>query len=953
VHHRSISRALLVAVVILVVPLVAGVGRAFAFGFASHADFATGTNPISVATGDFNADGKLDLVTANYVTGTASVLLGDGAGGFAAKTDFATGPHPYGTAVGDVNADGKPDVVTANYGGGSLTVLLGDGSGAFAAASGSPFSVGSGTGPESVAMGDFNADGKVDLATANIEGDSASLLLGDGSGAFTAAPGSPFTTGDAPRGIALGDFNADSKLDLATANYNDSSVSLLLGDGSGGFGAKSDFSTGWSPYRVAAADFNADGKLDLVTDNIVVSTVSVLLGNGAGSFAAKADFATGVSPYGLVAADLDGDGKVEVATVSTSAFAVSVLLNNGVGSFGFRTDFATGNNPYGMAAGDFNADGKLDLVTANTSVNTVSLLLQRAAPAGTMTVEGGATYATSTAVTINSAVNRANQMRFKNEGGSWSSWESYSATKSWTLASGDGPKTISAEYGDPPGNVVALSDTIELDHPPTGSFTIGVGSGYASSRTVTLHPTATDIHAPVELQVRNAGAAWPSSWTTLTADTPFTLSSLEGEKTVEMRFRDGLGLVGDAVSMSVVVDATPPGGWVNIADGAYAVDTHSVAVDTWAIDLNGLVVMRLHCGGEPWPSAWTPAGGSVPTTLPSGEGTKVVQAQFKDLAGNIVLVQDEIVVDTIDPVGSLSIDGGASYTTDANVVLALTASDATKVDAFKVRQDGGEWSAWQDMVEAQPLALTGSDGAHTLEVQYRDIAGNLSDVASDTIVLDRAAPETTPASDALWHSPAYGFALHAADLSPVTKHWYVAGRELLPQTGDVDLDPDRLGRLKSGTYTVVYWSTDAAGNAEAAKTVQVKLDAQPPVTHDDSDGLAHATDVTVQFSGYDDASGTAHTYYQIDGSGSWTEGTSALIPATLGDGTHCVWYYSVDAAGNTEPTRVTWVVLSGTGYGSSLATDAPTGAPTTPGTVSAPRVKHHRPHSATPRRYRN
>jgi hypothetical protein len=418
-------------------------------------------------------------------------------------------------------------------------------------------------------------------------------------------------------------------------------------------------------------------------------------------------------------------------------------------------------------------------------------------------------------------------MRFRNAGGDWSSWETYSATKSWTLSAGDGTRTIYAEYRYAPGNPLALSDDIVLDSTaPTGSFVIGADTGYANSRSVTLHPVATDVHGPVQLQVRNAGAAWPAGWQALADDVAWMLTPFEGEKTVEMRFRDALGNISDTATQSVIVETTAPIGWITAADGAYAVNTHSISVEAWAIDLNGGVVMRLRNGGEAWPSSWTPVADSTPITLPSGEGTKVVQAQFKDLAGNITLVQDEVIVDTIAPTGSLSVAGGATYAVDAAVTLDLAASDATKVDAFRLRQDGGSWSTWQDMVETQPVTLTGADGERTLEVQYRDIAGNTSTLASDAIVLDRVAPSTTDNHDGAKH---YSFTLV---LSPTDVTSGVATTEYRLDGGlwisgtTLTLRPairHKRGGVSRGNHLIEYRSTDNAGNIETIASCTVKI----------------------------------------------------------------------------------------------------------------------------------
>jgi hypothetical protein len=224
-----------------------------------------------------------------------------------------------------------------------------------------------------VANGDFNRDGKFDLATANKSADSISILLGDGSGGF--ATKSDFATGVAPTAIVAGDFNRDGKLDVATANDTGNSISILVGDGSGGFATKSDSATGAAPSAIAVGDLNGDGKLDLVTANATGDSVSVLLGNGTGGFAAHADVAVGAHPRSVAIGDLNGDRKADLATANLGADSVSILLGNGGGGFAAKTDYATGVAPSAIVVGDFNGDRKADLATADSGADSVSVLI--------------------------------------------------------------------------------------------------------------------------------------------------------------------------------------------------------------------------------------------------------------------------------------------------------------------------------------------------------------------------------------------------------------------------------------------------------------------------------------------------------------------------------------------------------------------------------------------------
>ncbi len=354
----------------------------------SGSPFAAGSQPYSVAVGDFNGDGVPDLTVANG-DGTMTVLLGNGSGGFvpASGSPLTVGSGSlYSVATGDFNSDGITDLAIADYGANSVIVLLGNGSGGFTAASGSPFAVGSF--PTYVAVGDFNGDGNADLAVTNRESNNVTILLGNGSGGFTPATGSPFAVGNQPFSAAIADFNKDGNPDLAVANLADNTVTVLLGNGSGGFTAASGspFGTGAGsqPFSVAAGDFNGDGNPDLAIANSGANggnSVTVLLGNGSGGFTAASGspFAVGYAPTSVAIGDFNGDGNADLA-VANSGFgnnSVTVLLGNGLGGFTpeVGSPFAAGTNPEFVAVADFNGDGKADLAVANLTSNNLSVLL--------------------------------------------------------------------------------------------------------------------------------------------------------------------------------------------------------------------------------------------------------------------------------------------------------------------------------------------------------------------------------------------------------------------------------------------------------------------------------------------------------------------------------------------------------------------------------------------------
>ena len=341
--------------------------------FDAALNFGAGTNPTTIAAGDFNGDGKQDLATVNSGSNNMSILLGNGAGNFTAGANLTTGSFPFAVAVGDFNRDGKQDLVVTNFSSNNVSIFLGNGTGGFAPA----VNFGTGTGPISVAVGDFNGDGEEDIVTAN-DGGGVSIVLGNGAGSFGTA--TSFAAGTEPSSVAVGDFNGDGKQDLAVANFGATTVSILLGNGAGSFGAATNFAAASSVGTISlvVGDFNGDGKQDLaVADFNPPFTVSILLGNGAGSFGAPTDFGAGNRPEWVAAGDFNGDGKQDLVIANNDGSGnVLILSGNGDGTFIAERYLRGDNVPFAVAVGDFNGDGMQDLAVANNASNNVSILLR-------------------------------------------------------------------------------------------------------------------------------------------------------------------------------------------------------------------------------------------------------------------------------------------------------------------------------------------------------------------------------------------------------------------------------------------------------------------------------------------------------------------------------------------------------------------------------------------------
>lgn len=367
-NRRSILLGAAVVALVVLIPTVASA----VLTFSPRTSFEAGGRPGPVRASDFNGDGNTDLVVANWSANLVSVLLGDGAGSFGRPTPFAVEAYtlPYSVAVGDFNADGKKDLATANYNH-VVSVLLGTGTGSFGAATNYPVSAGL----FAIAVGDLNGDGKQDLAVAGSQSNDISVLLGNGDGTFETP--TAFGVGDLPLDVAIGDLNGDGDNDLVAANADSNTVSVLINTGTPSlFGAATTLSVGAKPASVTIGDVNGDDKQDLAVTEYEAGTVSVLLGNGSGSFAARTSYGVGASPSDVEIYDFDSDGQKDLTVTNYDDDTVSILLGIGSGSFAAARNLAAGSDPNSLAVADYNNDGSPDLAVANIiDDGTVSILL--------------------------------------------------------------------------------------------------------------------------------------------------------------------------------------------------------------------------------------------------------------------------------------------------------------------------------------------------------------------------------------------------------------------------------------------------------------------------------------------------------------------------------------------------------------------------------------------------
>lgn len=339
------------------------------FPYVSFDAGGFGTGYVAVA--DMDRDMKIDVLTAN-LDGSVSVILGNGNGTFIAPKNFPVlpGSRAIHIATGDFNSDGFVDVVTVNELGSSVSVLMGSPGGAL----GAPRSYPVGVEPWYVAVGDLNLDAKPDLVVANRNNNNISILINNGDGTFKNQQ--VFTTGNVPVSVVIGDLNGDMRPDVIVTNLYDTNISVLLGNGDGTLRAQNRFSVGINPNQASLADFNNDGKLDAIVSNSSSDTMSLLIGNGDGSFQSQISLSPGIRADWGLAADLNLDNKQDIVFAGANGKA-GIMLGNGDGTFQPARGFSIGTVSSGLALGKLNGDMVPDIVVATNGITKVAVLLSK------------------------------------------------------------------------------------------------------------------------------------------------------------------------------------------------------------------------------------------------------------------------------------------------------------------------------------------------------------------------------------------------------------------------------------------------------------------------------------------------------------------------------------------------------------------------------------------------
>ena len=317
-----------------------------------------------------------DIIVANSLDNTISVRFCNDDGTFSADTTYSVGLNPFGVISADLNRDGFDEIIAANFGTNTLSVLLNNTDRTFSSAGTYTVGTSSNPGPIALAMNDFNGDGKIDIVVANYNDSSVSVLLGTGSRVLGNATN--FNVGAGPMCVWTADFNGDKKIDIVTANKTANTLTILPGLGNGSFGTPQTITLfpggNPQPTYVFAADLNSDSKADLVVANYGSNTVSVLLAQANNTFQISSNYTVGINPRSILVRDLDRNGMPDLAIANSGSSSVSILRNRGDGTFDYSGDFLVGTSPTIVWGSNFDGDDATDLAISNYGDNTISIL---------------------------------------------------------------------------------------------------------------------------------------------------------------------------------------------------------------------------------------------------------------------------------------------------------------------------------------------------------------------------------------------------------------------------------------------------------------------------------------------------------------------------------------------------------------------------------------------------
>ncbi|SCX82181.1 S-layer homology domain-containing protein [Alkaliphilus peptidifermentans] len=466
-----------------------------------------------------------------------------------------------------------------------------------------------------------------------------------------------------------------------------------------------------------------------------------------------------------------------------------------------------------LGDGDGEKTVYMQLKDGNGAVSNIeisdSITLDTIPPAGTISINGGAVVTNNRDVTLNitgTDENGAVEIRFSNNNTTWSGWETLIPTKLWTMSDGDGLKTVYVELRDMAGNSSVYEDTITLDSTPPIVTGVTDNAVYNTARTITF----------------NEGTA------TLNGS-PFTSGSNASEEGSYILVV--IDEAGNTTTVSFIIDTTPPTGSITINDGDMYTNSTTVTLNITGADENGAVEMRLSNNNITWEN-WEALITTKGWTLSTGDEEKTVYLELRDAAGNTASYEATIILDTVPPIGSFTINSGENITNNVNVILNIVGTDENSAVEMRLSKDNSTWTSWEALSTTKDFSLEDGDGTKTVYLELRDAAGNILAI-QQSIILDTTPPIVTGVDNGGVYNTAITINFNKGTAT-LNDNPFTNGE----------------GVSEEGSYILVV--TDTAGNIT---TLEFIIDTTPPsgsITINDEEDYTNDTDVTINMTGADE-----------------------------------------------------------------------------------------------------
>ncbi|MDO7884727.1 FG-GAP-like repeat-containing protein [Hymenobacter cheonanensis] len=649
-----------------------GIGRG---NFQPGSENKVGPQPQRIVAADIDRDGDQDLLAAAYDNGagkTVSVRLNAGNGTFAAGPDLTlpgTSQGVHDVLAVDLNADGALDVVTANTTTSDVSTFLNNGRGSFTA--GTTLAVGAS--PQQLVAADVDANGTQDLLVVTASG--TTVWLNAGYGGFYTRLEVKMSLGE--QALATADVDNDGDLDLLTTNGSANTVSIRLNDGTGSFSGIASLATGRVPSGLVMNDIDDDGDLDLLTANAGDNTVSVFVNDGLGNFSSRAAVAVGLAPASLALADIDADGDLDLLTANGGDNTASVRLNDGAGAFADGGLLAIGQGPAGLALADVDNDGDLDLLAANSGANTVSVRFNQAGAPTLLSLSptSGAVGQSITLTGTNLA--GATGVSFNGTPASFKASSTTSLKATVPVGATTGTVTVTTPQGTSNGVLFTVTEPqLAVAQAATSYPNGGLAYNFGSYRPGTVSPA-------VVFTLLNAGTAdLALAGTATTGDFslvgPVPASVPAGSTaTVAVSFaptttgvRDGVLTITSVLgTYTVSLEGTGDGGKTNIV----VTTSQNLAGDYNDVTITGTGVATLSGPLTVNGTLSVEQGGTLNQNgqLLTGPGTMQLQA------GATLVIGDAAGITSSGATGAVQLTGGRFFAADASYVYAGTGPQTT------------------------------------------------------------------------------------------------------------------------------------------------------------------------------------------------------------------------------------------------------------------------------------